>query len=357
MTDLRAVATLSVLAGATERDERLLLAEREITPFSVGTKADWSISAPGVEPVHFFLAFDGKQLFAAAASENTPVWVRGARLGTSFTPLGNPCEICFGAACIGVGSAANWSSVSTSPRSALNAPRRSALAPGVRDLCGADGLRTQVLELSGGAALHTQLLEVCARDLQPSHAIQGASLDQAPPDSTVCDGGALRELALRLAAEAGPRVEARVEAPRSEKQQRAWVTSLAAEYRALPLSRKLIVSLLPFVVTVFLCLRKSDGAENLARAASPPAPAHSAVPVAPAALPPARATPSASAPASAAPVVLHADAALEREALRATFSGNTAQAGAAYDRLARAGNREAFELASRLVRENRVRKP
>jgi hypothetical protein len=67
-------------------------------PVSVGTQGDWSVTAEGVGPVHFFLAFDGSHVYVTPASQAHTVLLGGVPLGTGWTVAAVPSELRFAGA-------------------------------------------------------------------------------------------------------------------------------------------------------------------------------------------------------------------------------------------------------------------
>lgn len=67
-------------------------------PVSVGTQGDWVVTAEGVGPVHFFLAFDGSHVYVTPASPAHTVLLGGVPLGTGWTVAAVPSELRFAGA-------------------------------------------------------------------------------------------------------------------------------------------------------------------------------------------------------------------------------------------------------------------
>jgi hypothetical protein len=67
-------------------------------PFSVGTRGDWVVNAPGVEPLHFFLNFDGRMIQVAGGPSGAPVTVAGVPVDHTWRPVPVFAEIAFGGA-------------------------------------------------------------------------------------------------------------------------------------------------------------------------------------------------------------------------------------------------------------------
>lgn len=201
-------------------------------------------------------------------------------------------------------------------------------------------------------------------------------------DSTIYDGGALRDYALKLAADAqaAPKPEPGATEPAARGLRRLLrretrlrvVGALDARLRAVPWSRRLVIVLLPAAVVLGaagkLPLGPSQQSQNdvervpaVAHATPIPPQQNSrlkrtaavkgaAIEIAPSKVP---ITPPPQEPVPAAAP----DPTLERTALRAAFDGNRPEAIAAYERLAQTSGGESFALAARLLREGQVRKP
>jgi len=67
-------------------------------PFSVGTHGDWVVNAPGVEPLHFFLNFDGRMIQVASGPTGASVTVAGVAIDHHWRPVPVFAEIAFGSA-------------------------------------------------------------------------------------------------------------------------------------------------------------------------------------------------------------------------------------------------------------------
>jgi hypothetical protein len=66
--------------------------------FSVGQNAAWHVIAPGVEPVHAFIYFDGQDLWAFGVASGTPLELDGHALGETWTQLVPPAVLTLGEA-------------------------------------------------------------------------------------------------------------------------------------------------------------------------------------------------------------------------------------------------------------------
>lgn len=286
-----------------------------------------------------------------------------------------------------------------------NGAARRDVALDLRDLQPRSELKTEMLDWSSARELHAQLLELCAKDPAGPEALRAPNLTTtlrlpSPPavepkpdltqtlviaprpaelDSTIYDGGALREYALGLVANADPAPTPAAGTPVSDdlpplplersalgRQLEAWRDA----FRALPLPRKLAVALVPLVLAMVasgrlpLSPRTATSVGAIPRSANVPAapksaPSSGAGAQAASARALAMKAPVASAalPTGHAPPALARDPLLERAALRAAFDGNQRDAVDAYEKLGARPGGEPFRLAARLVREGQVRKP
>jgi hypothetical protein len=100
MVDPRAAGSravqLRVVVGRADRGILVLVAGAQ--PVSVGMQADWVIVADGVSPVHFYVAFDGNQVFLTPASPRETVLVGGLPIGAGWTAAAIPAELRFAGA-------------------------------------------------------------------------------------------------------------------------------------------------------------------------------------------------------------------------------------------------------------------
>ncbi|MCL2447900.1 MAG: hypothetical protein FWD17_03020 [Polyangiaceae bacterium] len=91
---------ISVLTGTANPTTLVLFAGSSKNPFSVGSAGEWRVAAEGVAPVHLYLAFDGRELFAVPAAPELPVLLAGAAIGGQWTRIPLPCELRFAGACL-----------------------------------------------------------------------------------------------------------------------------------------------------------------------------------------------------------------------------------------------------------------
>ncbi len=90
---------ISVFSGRTSQPQVYLHPGVTMNPTSVGSSGDWSVVADGVAPVHVYIAFDGKDVFVAAAPNSNAV-LAGTPLTTQWTTASIPCELRFAGACL-----------------------------------------------------------------------------------------------------------------------------------------------------------------------------------------------------------------------------------------------------------------
>src|SRR5438034_6277775 len=95
---------ITVVRGQTEEGTRTFKRGQASPPISVGSHGDWSVSGPGVVPIHLWLSFDGQRLLAASADGSASL--RGRPLGSDASPLREGDELRLGFALLRVGSAA-----------------------------------------------------------------------------------------------------------------------------------------------------------------------------------------------------------------------------------------------------------
>jgi len=388
---------LRVTAGECGEVRRELVWGKPVAPFSVGTRGDWAVEAPGVEAIHLFFAFDGHRLHAAAASPDHSVLVQGMPLGPEWTHLAVPSLIAFGGASIAVDcedGAASHTAIR--PRPIVDLSRADQQPTEVMDLSQTLQLRTVRLELSermlselreapaesaessprsgtpgrqylqSGDTLSFQPAPVAtlAFPLPPNLVPQARAQDLA---NTLYDGGALRERARELAATLEPSKDSVVPVARSREPELrkpgVFRRSFGA-FRRRSSIQQLTIALFPLAVAGVWLMK--DGA---AAASAEPSPRHVVRPSASTAAPP----PSAlSAPPSTAIAVSSSAVAAvptgvelpgppndpsERLALLAAFNGNKEEAVQLYERLAQTRHSRTFALAARFTREDRVRKP
>lgn len=118
---------LTVVTGGAREGSRAIAHGVALPPFSVGTQGAWAIFAPGVEPVHLFLGFDGTQVHVAKAAPSYQVLLAGIELGQGWHLIPVPCELRFGGACIAV--TADEKRLITQPFGQLGAQGDEPLAP------------------------------------------------------------------------------------------------------------------------------------------------------------------------------------------------------------------------------------
>jgi hypothetical protein len=211
------VVSLCVLVGETQYPTLRFFSGHMSEPFSVGTRADWIVSADAVAPIHFFVHFDGNRLYVAAASGAEPPSVDGRAIALHWSPLTEASELCFGAARIRivletlerkVGIAApsltSTLALEVAPRERGRLDRTLLIPP--------QRLATESLASTRVGGFNSALREVLRHEEGPAESRGVTATPEtaplvdlsAPPPfdpltSTVFDGGTLRELAERLA--------------------------------------------------------------------------------------------------------------------------------------------------------------
>lgn len=116
---------LRVVAGTSRQMVRVFTPGVAVPPFSVGTHADWVVEAAGVEPIHFFAAFDGAQLHVSIGSPTAQLSVRLNAVGREWTLAQPPSALVFGEACLALSQEAIPSAApppSPSPRTQFIEP-------------------------------------------------------------------------------------------------------------------------------------------------------------------------------------------------------------------------------------------
>jgi lysophospholipase L1-like esterase len=102
----------TVIRGTTQQVTRTFKTGQARPPLSVGSQGDWAVSAPGVVPLHFWLQFDGRDLYAASGAGTA--YLDGAALGPNWTVVPERAELRFGFALLRCGDRER-----TSPRVAV----------------------------------------------------------------------------------------------------------------------------------------------------------------------------------------------------------------------------------------------
>jgi hypothetical protein len=93
---------LKIAAGSGPAPTARFVWGTPAAPFSVGSRGDWVVQAPGVEPVHFFLAFDGRLCQVAGLPSGPRVLLNGVPVEQTWTPVPVSSELAFGNACVSV---------------------------------------------------------------------------------------------------------------------------------------------------------------------------------------------------------------------------------------------------------------
>ena len=91
-----------VLAGSASQKAVGFTANESVQPFTVGTAADWQISADGVAEVHAYLFYDGQVLYVSCINPQFPVTVDGQAVAAEWMAVAPGSEILLGSAILGV---------------------------------------------------------------------------------------------------------------------------------------------------------------------------------------------------------------------------------------------------------------
>jgi hypothetical protein len=97
---LQTVATLS--SGSSPVPKQAFVWGVPGRPFSVGTRGDWMVEAPGVDAMHVFLNFDGRMIQIASGPSGASATLNGSPIGPNWQPVPIFAEIAFGGARIRV---------------------------------------------------------------------------------------------------------------------------------------------------------------------------------------------------------------------------------------------------------------
>jgi lysophospholipase L1-like esterase len=104
---------VTVVRGHTQEASQVFKLGEESGRLSVGSRADWMVSGPGVMPVHLWLSFDGQQLFAASGEGTASLQGRALSEGWTAVPVG--AELRFGFALLRVSREATRASAKRKP--------------------------------------------------------------------------------------------------------------------------------------------------------------------------------------------------------------------------------------------------
>ena len=211
MTQMKRSATASVLLrqGSATEMARLFAAGCEVAPFSVGSCADWCVTADGVEPHHFYLCFDGHTLFAATAAGGPLTMASGKRIAARWTRLPDGSVLTFGGASMAV---TNLGERRTRPPP-LPAPRAEPRGPRVLDPFACETLA--YARFSPPAAVPRELLDEPTVVRPSSELLEAIGVASAPLDErTVVRPSSEALAAIGVAGE--PLAERTVARPSSE---------------------------------------------------------------------------------------------------------------------------------------------
>jgi hypothetical protein len=92
------VVAARLIRGSGTPPERFFRAGTKERLFSIGQNAAWHVIAPGVEPVHAFIYFDGQDLWAFGVGSGAQLELDGQTLGETWTQLVPPAVLTLGEA-------------------------------------------------------------------------------------------------------------------------------------------------------------------------------------------------------------------------------------------------------------------
>jgi hypothetical protein len=92
------VVAARLIRGSGTPPEKFFRAGTKERLFSIGQNAAWHVIAPGVEPVHAFIYFDGQDLWAFGVGSGAPLELDGQTLGETWTQLVPPAVLTLGEA-------------------------------------------------------------------------------------------------------------------------------------------------------------------------------------------------------------------------------------------------------------------
>jgi lysophospholipase L1-like esterase len=94
---------VTVIRGSTQQVTRSFRSGEVAPPFSIGSQGDWTVSAPGVVPVHVWLWFDGASLYAARGDGSAQL--HATPLDSDWKPVQKQTELRFGFALLRIAQA------------------------------------------------------------------------------------------------------------------------------------------------------------------------------------------------------------------------------------------------------------
>src|SRR6187399_2689438 len=89
---------IKVVHGRTLLPSRSFKRGQAVPQFSVGSRGDWIVSAPGVVSFHVLLIFDGERVYAASIDAAAPVYLEGSPIGNNWNVVAPSQELRFGEA-------------------------------------------------------------------------------------------------------------------------------------------------------------------------------------------------------------------------------------------------------------------
>jgi hypothetical protein len=94
------IVEITLLSGRSAQPSLTFTPGTPSNPVSIGTEGQWAIAGDGVEPVHLYVVFDGRQVHVALAAQGSQALMAGAQVGAEWMPAPVPCELRFGGACL-----------------------------------------------------------------------------------------------------------------------------------------------------------------------------------------------------------------------------------------------------------------
>ena len=186
---------ITVLSGHGEPGVFALPGGTARNPFGVGSAGEWRIAGNGVAPIHFYFAFDGRELFVVPAAPQLPVLLAGVALGTQWARVELPCELRFAGACLVLRAVPRISGTMTGPVSTMSdggalrkaAERAVAAAQRVSASGGADAGPAMAPGGGSGSGMGPELFSTMIlpnRPHLPPHAVDARGGSTRPPAAT-----------------------------------------------------------------------------------------------------------------------------------------------------------------------------
>lgn len=268
MNDLAIRTAVNLTAGLSKVPRMTFQWGTRANPISVGLRAQWSVLADGLQDIHLYLGFDGRQLLVSPGGPGAVVLVNGHQVqGHAWVPVSVPSQIQLGEAVLRVENEAAFEAASENP---INSTADTWFDGGV--------LRERGRALATpppGAPIAP--IAAVPMVLGAGGAPLGATLESASPLPHVLGmpavGGARSHLdvagAVNTLPSAAPPTS--LTEPPATGKKGAWAQASGP--------KKAILVLMPFALATMLWVIVDDGEQEVASAAPPVA----AKPVAPAA--------------------------------------------------------------------------